>query len=131
MVVGVNATSPPLYPRERPGTRFIGGWVEHWAGLDGCGKPRPHRDSIPRLSSLYRVAITLYNIRNYMWHTHLSAVLFRPNSKETRKEFSLGKFCKSVFTFSDFERASPGQSLQTEGSRVLLGLIRNTAKSEY
>jgi hypothetical protein len=27
------------------------------AGLDGCGKSRPHRDSIPGPSSQYRVAI--------------------------------------------------------------------------
>jgi hypothetical protein len=27
------------------------------AGLDGCGKVRPHRDSIPGPSSPYRVAI--------------------------------------------------------------------------
>jgi len=40
----VNATFRPLYPRKRPGTHCIGGWV----GLNGCGKSRPHRDSIPR-----------------------------------------------------------------------------------
>jgi hypothetical protein len=37
----VNATPRPLYPRERPGTH-TGGWVGPRAGLDGCGKPRPH-----------------------------------------------------------------------------------------
>ena len=30
-----------LYPRERPGTHCIGGWVGPRAGLDGCGKSRP------------------------------------------------------------------------------------------
>ena len=45
----VNATPRPLYPRERPGTHCIGGWMGPRAGLDGCGKSRPpHRDSIPR-----------------------------------------------------------------------------------
>ena len=29
---------------------FIGGWVGPRAALDGCGKSRPHRDSIPGLS---------------------------------------------------------------------------------
>jgi hypothetical protein len=43
----VNATPRPLYPRERPGTLCIGGWVGPRAGLDGCGKSRPHRYSIP------------------------------------------------------------------------------------
>jgi hypothetical protein len=37
----VNATSRPLYPRERPRTHCIGGWVGSRAGLDGCGKS-PH-----------------------------------------------------------------------------------------
>ena len=37
----VNATPRPLYPRERPGTHCIGGWVGPRAGLDGCGKSRP------------------------------------------------------------------------------------------
>jgi hypothetical protein len=37
------ATPRPLYPWERPG-----GWVGLKAGLDRCGKSRPHRDSIPR-----------------------------------------------------------------------------------
>ena len=47
----------PLYPRERPGTLCIGGWVGHTAGLDSCGKPRPHRHSISGPSSPQRVAI--------------------------------------------------------------------------
>jgi len=43
----VNAMLRPLYPRERPGTHCIGGWVGPRAGLDRCGKSLPHRDSIP------------------------------------------------------------------------------------
>ena len=50
MVWVVNATSPPLYPRERRGTHCIVGWVGPRAGLDGCGKSRLHRDSIAGLS---------------------------------------------------------------------------------
>ena len=45
------------YPRERPGTHCIGGWVGTRAGLDGCRKPRPHRNSIPGPSIQQRVAI--------------------------------------------------------------------------
>jgi len=37
----VNATPRPLYPRERHGTQWIGGWVGPRAGQDGCGKSRP------------------------------------------------------------------------------------------
>ena len=40
-----------LYSRERPSTHCTGGWVGPRAGLDRCGKSRPHRDSIPRQSS--------------------------------------------------------------------------------
>ena len=43
----VNATSQPLYSRERRSTHGIESWVGHGAGLDGCGKSRLHRDSIP------------------------------------------------------------------------------------
>ena len=44
----VNATSRPLYARERPGTHCIGGWVDRRAGLDGCEKSRPHPGFDPR-----------------------------------------------------------------------------------
>jgi hypothetical protein len=43
--------SQQLYPLERPSTHYTGGWVGPRAGLDVCEKPRPHRDSIPGLSS--------------------------------------------------------------------------------
>ena len=43
----VNATPLQLYPSERPGTHCKGDWVGPRAGLDGCGKSRRHRDSIP------------------------------------------------------------------------------------
>jgi hypothetical protein len=38
---------PGRYTPGRPGTHYIGGWVGFRAGLDGCGKNQPHRDSIP------------------------------------------------------------------------------------
>jgi hypothetical protein len=47
----VNTTSRPLYPRGRLRSHCIGGWVGPRAGLDGCGKSRPLRDSIPGLFS--------------------------------------------------------------------------------
>jgi hypothetical protein len=44
----VNGTPRPLYPKERhPVPNCIGAWVVPTAGLDGCGKRRPYRDSIP------------------------------------------------------------------------------------
>ena len=60
----VSSTARPLYPRERPGTRCTGGWVDPRAGLDGCGKSRPtwfrspdrpaRSESLCRLSYPYR-----------------------------------------------------------------------------
>jgi hypothetical protein len=44
----VSATPQPLYQREKPGTRCIGGWVCPRAGLDGCGKSRPPPGFDPR-----------------------------------------------------------------------------------
>jgi hypothetical protein len=46
-----------LPPGKRPGTHCIGGWVGPRAGLDGCVKSRPHRDSIPGPPSQYQDAI--------------------------------------------------------------------------
>ena len=34
-------------PRERSDTHCAGSWVGARAGVDRCGKSRPHRDSIP------------------------------------------------------------------------------------
>jgi hypothetical protein len=44
----VNATPRPLNPRERPGTRCLGGWVGPTAGLDRCEKSRPPPGFDPR-----------------------------------------------------------------------------------
>jgi hypothetical protein len=43
----VNAKPRSLCPRERPRTQCIEGWVGPRAVLDGRGKSRHHRDSIP------------------------------------------------------------------------------------
>jgi hypothetical protein len=37
----INATPRPLYPRERPGTHCIGGWVGPRAGLKRVRKISP------------------------------------------------------------------------------------------
>ena len=48
MGVGGQRNAPAAFtPGERPGIHCTGGWVGHMAGLDGCGKSRLHRDSIP------------------------------------------------------------------------------------
>jgi len=48
MRVGGQRLAPAaLPPGKRPGTHCTGRWVGPRAGLDACGKSRPHRDSIP------------------------------------------------------------------------------------
>ena len=47
----VNATPPPLYPGKEKRYAFCRRWVGLRAGLDECGKSRPHRVSIPGPSS--------------------------------------------------------------------------------
>jgi len=66
-----NATTRPLYPRNRLGTRCTGGWVGNRAGVDGCGKSRLHQDSILGPSSPLRVAIPAHRsptVVNYNSH---------------------------------------------------------------
>jgi hypothetical protein len=56
----VNATPRPLYPREKPSTYCIVGWVGPSAGLVGCEKCRPtgirSPDRPARSESLYRLS---------------------------------------------------------------------------
>lgn len=40
-------TTGSLYPREKPGTNFIGRWVGHRTGLNGYRKSYLHTESIP------------------------------------------------------------------------------------
>jgi hypothetical protein len=57
----VSATPRPLYPRERPGNHYIGGWMVPRADLDGCGNSSPPTgvrspDRLARSESLYRLS---------------------------------------------------------------------------
>jgi hypothetical protein len=45
--VGGQRYAPAALPQDRPGAHCTGGWVGPSADLDGCGKFRPNRDSIP------------------------------------------------------------------------------------
>ena len=66
----VNAIPRPLCPRERPGTHCIGGCVVPSPGLDGCGKSRPHRDSITGSSGPQRVAVPTAISRLALYHCY-------------------------------------------------------------
>jgi len=47
MGVGGQRHAPAASSSRTPRTHCIGGWVGPTAGLDECGKSRPHLDSIP------------------------------------------------------------------------------------
>jgi hypothetical protein len=57
-VGGQRHATATLRPGKKPGTHFTAGWVGTRAGLDECGKSRPHRDSIPGHSHLH-IHVTL------------------------------------------------------------------------
>jgi len=59
-VGGQRQAQAALLPGRRPDTRYTGGGVWERGGradLDGCGKSRPHQNSILRLSSPKQVAV--------------------------------------------------------------------------
>ena len=78
MVSGQQHAPAALYPWERSGTRFTGGWVGPRAVWTG-EKSRPHRDSIPnrpaRSHSLYRLS--------YLAHSRGSRKLSFPDFMTT------------------------------------------------
>jgi len=61
-VSGKRHTPAALPPGKSPGTHFIGGWMYPRACLDGCGKSRPHQNSIPGPSSPVASRYTDYDI---------------------------------------------------------------------
>ena len=69
LVRGQRHTPAALYPRERPGTHCIGGWVGRRAGLEWCGKSlstgfrSPDRPASSQ--SLYRLQYQAHNISQW------------------------------------------------------------------
>jgi hypothetical protein len=60
-VGGQHHAPAALPPEKRPGTYCTGGWVGIGTGLDGHGKFRLYRDSIPGLSSRTRLSRHIYS----------------------------------------------------------------------
>ena len=88
----VSTTPRPPLPRERSGTHCTGGWVGLGAGLDRCGKSRPHRDSIPgpsaRSESLYRLSHPGSPVVNKLYKIYW---LFEILSLKLLSRYSLGE----------------------------------------
>ena len=69
----------PLYPRERPGTHFTGGWVGPRAGLDGRKISSPPGldpgPSSPVAQSLYRLSYRAHSILSVIYDNRLLNIL--------------------------------------------------------
>ena len=83
----VNVTLRPFYPRNKPGTYCLGGWVGLRTGLDGCGKSRlptgirsPDRPA--RSRSLYRLSYRAHSIEIYICEKLVKASDFRGGNSE-------------------------------------------------
>ena len=67
MGVGSQRHAPAaLYPRERPGTHCIGGWVGPRAGLDECGNSHPPPGFDPRTVQPVASCYTNYAIQAHV-----------------------------------------------------------------
>jgi hypothetical protein len=68
----------------------MGGWVDSRAGLDGCGKTRPHRDSISELPARSELQYRLSYLGPHIpYISHSSyVVLEKQYSQEVRNNFS-------------------------------------------
>jgi hypothetical protein len=81
-----NATLRPLYPRERAGTHYIGGWVGPTAGLNGCRKSRSNGIRSPDLPTcsglLYRLSYLAHSIEIYICEKLVKASDFRVGNSE-------------------------------------------------
>jgi len=101
-----------LAPAKRPGTNCTRGCVGQRAGLNGCGKFRPHQYSITGPSSLYRVAIPTILSRptsNVQQDLNLKS-----KTKYYRKP--LTEICDKEWTCSE-EHSCRGQ-LKCDGTRA-------------
>jgi hypothetical protein len=65
----VNATLRPLYPRERPGTHFIGRWVGPTAGINGWAKFLSQPGFTPQTIQAVASSFTIYAAHPYSKYT--------------------------------------------------------------
>ena len=77
-VSGQQHAPAALYPRERPGTYFTGGWVGPRAGLDGRKISSPpgfdRGSSNPLTQSLYRLSYRAHSYAVLLWLNSLTKV---------------------------------------------------------
>ena len=87
-----------LYPRERRGTHFTGGWVGPKAGLDGAenlfSTGIRHRTVQPVAQSLYRLSYPAHNTQISSFQWELSCLTRTDRHNEANGRFS--KFYERV-----------------------------------
>ena len=111
MGVGDQRHAPAtLYPRWRPGTPSVGGWVGPRAGLDICWKSRSHGFSITCDESLYRLSYngpqkkTFFYVNNCLNYdffkiVHLCNCTLLPSTENVLATFLKTIMCKPVHLF--------------------------------
>jgi hypothetical protein len=125
----VSTTPRPLYPQERPGTHWTGGWVGPRAGLKLCDKSRPtwirSPDRPARSQSLYRMSspgpifyVLLY-IMYYILHvTHyivyfIAFVAFQNSTAEKIQFFFPARGLAEILNSITSADLAPRSSLST------------------
>jgi hypothetical protein len=129
---GWSASGPGhVYPGERPGTHCTGGWVGPRAGLDGCGKSRPHRDSIPDrpacTESLQRLRYPGPSCQLHYAKTHLRYVLHWRELKDSVAHQHHTKTYVGPQTFNlmhDLSAPGFGRFAQRQTPRSMWGWVR-------
>jgi len=112
----------PLCPRKMPGTHFIEGWLGPKAGLDGCRKSHPHRDSTPGPSSPYRVAIPTALSRPITTGRVASNEKLSATSTRSCDLSCLAGFCDKRNDFAESKVSVPQRTNITLSVCVLIGI---------
>ena len=126
----VEASPRPLYPRERPGTHYIGGWVGPRAGLDGCGeKSSPigirSPDRPARSKSLYRLSYRGSQVNPYTNHKLKDPC---PGGKGGRGRGGswtecTNRMCKAADCFTDQAAVPSSHRLKSESFHAICRLF--------
>jgi hypothetical protein len=120
-----------LPPRKRTGTHCIGGWVGPRAGLDGCGKSRPDRDSTPGPSGPQRVAIlTTLTQPAYIENIRTQSVTLVAPKKRQTEVLTIYQWLSKYDEMEVLEFKHSGSRYQIE-TGVKCHPLSNFVKTEY
>ena len=124
----VNATPRPLYPRKRRGTHCVRSTVSHRAGIDGCRKSRPNRDSIPGPTKLSRALQKLLNTRKPFLNS-IQRVHPPPGNKQINKQ-NLPTLLLLTVVSKGTEWTSKRPFLDSRRNVLILHFVTNAVKHD-